>query len=87
MKRKILIDFDTEREDPTIVGKSQEAIDNINNINDVEFSKKTALDDITAICNALSFVIQSSNDSGYVDSKISAKLCVNYLRDNFLEKK
>ncbi len=87
MKCKILIDFDTEREDPTIVGKSQEDIDNINNINDVEFSKKTALDDITAICNALSFVIQSANDSGYVDSKVSAKMCVNYLNDNFLEKK
>jgi hypothetical protein len=84
MKCKILIDFDTEREDPTIVGKSQE---DINNINDVEFSKKTALDDITAICNALSFVIQSANDSGYIDSNVSAKMCVNYLNDNFLEKK
>ena len=71
MKCKILIDFDTEREDPTIVGKSQEDIDNINN-NDVEFS---------------SFVIQSANDSGYIDSNVSAKMCVNYLNDNFLEKK
>lgn len=87
MKCKILIDFDTERKDPTIVGKSQEDIDNINNINDVEFSKKTALDDITAICNALSFLIQSANDSGYVDSKISAKMCVNFFNDNFLSKK
>lgn len=84
MKNSLLIDFDTEREDPIRITKNE---DTVNKVNDEESAKKMVLEDMTTLCNALGTLIQLANDSGYVDSEVSAKMCVNYLNDNFLEKK
>jgi hypothetical protein len=84
MKNSLLIDLDTEREDPIRITKTE---DTVNKVNDEESAKKMVLEDMTTLCNALGTLIQLANDSGYVDSKVSAKMCVNYLNDNFLEKK
>ncbi len=84
MKNSLLIDLDTEREDPIRITKTE---DTVNKVNDEESAKKMVLEDMTTLCNALGTLIQLANDSGYIDSNVSAKMCVNYLNDNFLEKK
>ncbi len=84
MKNSLLIDLDTEREDPIRITKTE---DTVSKVNDEESAKKMVLEDMTTLCNALGTLIQLANDSGYFDSELSAKMCVNYLNDNFLEKK
>ena len=84
MKNSLLIDVDTERKDPIRITKTE---DTVNKVNDEESAKKMVLEDMTTLCNALGTLIQLANDSGYIDSKVSANMCVNYLNDNFLDKK
>ena len=84
MKNSLLVDLDTDREDPIRITKTEDVV---NKINDEESAKKMVLEDMTTLCNALGTLIQLSSDSGYFDSELSANMCINYLSDNFLPKK
>lgn len=76
-----MIDFDSDREQPIIITKPENTIENID---DGDKAKKMVLEDITTICNALGTLIKLSNDSGYLNSETAANMCINYLKDNFI---
>jgi hypothetical protein len=81
MKNTVMIDFDSDREEPIIITKPENTLEGID---DGDKAKKMVLEDITTVCNALGTLIKLSNDSGYLDGETSANMCIEYLRDNFI---
>lgn len=81
MKNILLIDLDTERENPIEITKPE---DMVSEISDEESAKKMILDDMTTVCNAMGTLIQLGDDNGYFSSEKSAKMCIKYLEENFL---
>ena len=43
--------------------------------------------DIITLSNALGTLIQIGDDSGHFNSESTAKLCINFFNENFLDKK
>jgi len=84
MKNTLMIDLDTEREDSIRITKPE---DIVKGINDEDTAKKMVLNDMTTICNALGTLIQLGEDSGYFNGQVSAKLCIDYLEENFMQVK
>jgi hypothetical protein len=82
MKNTLMIDLDTDREDPIRITKPENLLENVN---DDDTAKKIVLDDMTTICNALGTLIQLAEDSKYFNSDKAAQMCVDYLKDNFIE--
>jgi len=83
MKNSILIDLDTEREDSIRLTKPEDLAEKIKNETD---AKSMVMEDLTTICNALGTLIKMGNDSDFFDGKVIAKMCINYLEENFLQK-
>lgn len=83
MKNSILIDLDTEREDSIRLTKPEDLAEKIKNEND---AKSMVMEDLTTVCNALGTLIKMGDDSNFFDSKVVAEMCVNYLKENFLQK-
>lgn len=84
MKNSLLIDFDTDREVPISITKGE---DSIIKVNDDESAKKMLMMDIITLSNALGTLIQIGDDSGHFNSESTAKLCINFFNENFLDKK
>jgi hypothetical protein len=84
MKNTLMIDLDSERKDPIRITKPEEVLEEIK---DEDKAKKMVLDDLTTVCNALGALIQVAEDSGYFSGEQSAKMCIEYLEDNFINKK
>ena len=80
MKNTLYIDFDTEREDPIRINKTEDLVEQLKDDGE---AKKMILLDMTTVCNALGTLIQVADSSGYFDAKHTAKLCVDYLNENF----
>lgn len=76
-----MIDLDTEREDPIRITKPENVV---KEVTDENTAKEMVLNDMTTICNALGTLIQLGQDSGYFDGEASAKMCIDYLEDNFV---
>jgi hypothetical protein len=76
-----MIDLDTEREDPIRITKPENMV---KEITDENVAKEMVLNDMTTICNALGTLIKLGQDSGYFDGEASAKMCIDYLQDNFI---
>ncbi len=84
MKNTLMIDLDTEREDSIRITKPENVV---KEITDEDTAKKMVLNDMTTICNALGTLIQLGEDSGYFNGQVSAKLCIDYLEENFMQVK
>ncbi len=54
----------------------------IKNEND---AKSMVMEDLTTVCNALGTLIKMGDDSNFFDGKVVAEMCVNYLKENFLQ--
>lgn len=80
MKNTLYIDFDTEREDPIRINKSEDLVEQMK---DEAEAKKMLLNDMTTICNALGTLIQVGHDNDYFDAKKTAKMCIDYLNESF----
>jgi len=76
-----MIDMDSDREDPIRISKPEDLVETIK---DEQTAKKMVLDDMTTICNALGTLIQLAEDSKYFEAKKSARMCIDYLHDNFI---
>lgn len=86
MKNKLIIDVDTEREgSPVMISKPDDF--NIEEISSsIEGIKKMIMDDMVTICNGLGTLIKLGEDNNYFSSEETAKMCVKYLEDNFINK-
>lgn len=84
MKNTILIDLDTDREDSIRLTKPEDLAEKITND---ESAKAMIMEDLTTICNALGTLIKMGNDSDYFDGETVAKMCINYLTENFIKDK
>jgi hypothetical protein len=87
MKNKLIIDVDTESPDrtnnPVIISKPSDF-----NIEEVSSTKDgikgMIMDDMVSICNGLGTLIKLGEDNDYFSSDETAKMCVKYLEDNFI---
>lgn len=84
MKNSLFIDFDSEREDKIKISKSEEMLKDME-VNDS--TKQMVLDDLTTVCNALGTLIQVAHENNIADRINSAKVCVDYLTETFINKK
>ena len=84
MKNTVTIDVDTDRsETPVMISKPEEF--NIEEAaSDKEKLKKMILEDMVTVCNGLGILIQIGEDNDYFSSEETAKMCVKYLEDNFI---
>jgi len=80
MKNSLYIDFDTEREDPIRINKTEDLVEQLK---DEDEAKKMILNDMTTVCNALGTLIQIADDNGYFEAKKTSKMCIDYLNENF----
>jgi hypothetical protein len=84
IKNSLFIDLDSSRDDAIRITKPKNKEKEVDN---KESAKKMVFEDIITLCSVLGMYIQLANDSGYFDSKASTNMCINYLTENFLEKK
>ena len=84
MKNSLFIDFDSEREDKIKISKSEEMLKDMEVNNS---TKQMVLDDLTTVCNALGTLIQVAHENNIADRGNSAKVCIDYLTDTFINKK
>lgn len=84
MKNKLIIEVDTEREgNPVMISKPSDF--NIEEISASEEGiKKMIMDDMVTICNGLGTLINLGENNGYFSSEETAKMCIKYLVDNFI---
>jgi hypothetical protein len=83
MKNSLFIDFDSEREDKIKISKSEEMF---KKFEDTGSSKQMVIDDLTTVCNALGTLIQVAHENNIADKAESAKLCIEYLTETFINK-
>ena len=84
MKNSLFIDFDSEREDKIKISKSEEVLKNM----EVDSAtKQMVIDDLTTVCNALGTLIQVAHENNIADRFNSAKVCIDYLTETFINKK
>lgn len=87
MKNKLIIDVDTEsperKDRPVTISKSNDF--DIEEVSTTEEGiKGMIMDDMVTICNGLGVLIRLGEDNNYFTAKETAKMCVKYLEDNFI---
>tara|TARA_B100000963_G_C22565394_1_gene643406 strand:- start:710 stop:991 length:282 start_codon:yes stop_codon:yes gene_type:complete len=86
MKNKLMIDVDTDRHETPVMISKPEGFDIEEATSDKDKLKKMILDDMTTICNGLGILIQVGEDNNYFSGEETAKMCVKYLEDNFINR-
>lgn len=84
MKNSIFIDFDSEREDKVKITKPEEMVKNIQDNNN---ERQMVVDDLTTCINALGTLIHIAHINDIADKAASAKLCIDYLNETFVNVK
>jgi|TARA_Y100000389_G_scaffold202451_1_gene247777 hypothetical protein len=82
MKNTLMIDLDSDREDPIRITKPENVVETVK---DEDSARKMVMDDLTTVCNALGTLITIAEDNNYFDSEKAVKMCIDYLNDNFIK--
>jgi hypothetical protein len=77
MKNIVLIDIDTEREQPVLIRKPSTIVPP----NTPEETKKMLTDDIACTCEALCMMIKMASDNGHGDKEDLVRTSIKYLND------
>lgn len=77
MKNTIVIDIDTERKQPIVIGKPA----TIPKPNNEEEAKKMVLEDISCTCEALCTLIHIAEQNKYSNKEDLIKTSIKYLSD------
>ena len=81
MKNILIIDVDTEREQPVMLGKPKDSPQPTNE----EEAKTMILNDITCVCEALLGLISMSSANGYSNKERLVNVTISRLNDLLLE--